>query len=112
MYAKLLFKHSLLINFDLMHDRELEFAYLFLHGALERTKPEGEVGTKLHAMVDALRCRIIERNEEILEAKKYPLCIRCCMEIDREKEEWEGTSGGNFQHVRCPPLKPDTRRSV
>jgi hypothetical protein len=105
MYSNYSYRKHWILKLDLEGDKELEFAYLFLTGALERAKPLGEVGEKLRAMCEAMKFRIIERNEEILESKKHPLCVRCCMEIHRDKDQWVATEGGNFAHKVCPPLK-------
>lgn len=94
-------------TFDLNADAELNFAYLFLYGALDKSKPLGEVGSKLRAMLFALQQDVLRHNEEIDESKDYALCIECAQEIDlrllKHKAVPDGT--GNLVHLMCPPFR-------
>jgi len=114
MYARYLKGKQLVLIFTLEGYKETDFAYLFMNGGNNRVKATGEVGEKLRAMEEALKWEVIEHNEKVIEAEKHPLCIRCCMEIDKEKELYEETPDGNFQHKegRCPPLKDANQRNL
>lgn len=105
---------SIFFWFDLQADAELQFAYLFLYGALERSKPLDEVGSKMRAMLFALQQQVVRHNEDVEESKNYALCVTCAQEIDLRLLQHKALpdGSGNLVHLRCPPLKSDEKRDL
>lgn len=107
MKAKYSKKRYIYFQFDLQADKELGFAYFFLHGANQQAKPLGEVGEKLRAMEEALKWDIIEKNEREIDSAHFSLCAKCTGEIDLRLGGHTVDEVGNHYHAKCPTM-PDT----